>query len=69
MSTHEERRADEKALIGAYDGHYQSRATTRWRIKKQKRKTSAEQRKAYIMSKQDTKVVLSWSVYTGQNDH
>ncbi len=35
--------------------------------KKQKRKTSAEQRKAYIMSKQDAKVVLSRSVYTGRD--
>ncbi len=33
--------------------------------KKQKRKTSAEQKKAYTVSTPDVKVVLSWSVYTG----
>ncbi len=35
--------------------------------KKQKRKTSAEQKKAYTVSTPDTTVVLSQSVYTGRD--
>ncbi len=57
MSTHD---AEERVLISAQDGYQQSNdRKIEMADKKQKRKTSAEQKKANTVSTPDATVVLS----------
>ncbi len=62
VSTHD---AEERAFISAHDGHLAELSDSRkieMENKKQKRKTSAEQKKAYTVPTPDVTVVLSRSV-------